>query len=169
MNITEDFLSLGKKARSGKIFTKPVTQILIHWIGPYIQRITTPRDYWEFGRDGTGIEASTHFIVKDTQVLQCLPIGEIGWHSGDLRNYEAIGIETCPMNPDGEFSSETINTLRDLVRHIQNTLDKKLDVNRHFDGTQKKDCPRWYTPYANGGEDRWHLLKTYLTNEGLSS
>jgi len=168
MNIVNNYLSLGKRARSGKIFSKPVTQIVVHWIGAYLQRIDTPRQWWEFGSDGSGVEASAHFIVKDDQVMQCLPINEIGWHSGDMRNYEAIGIEVHPMNLNGEFSSTTINTLRDLVQYIQTALGKKLEVVRHFDGTQKKDCPRWYTPYVNGGEERWQLLKTYLTTEALS-
>jgi len=178
MNITNNFLSIGKKARSGRKFTQPVTEVLVHWIGTYIQRITTPRDWWEFGSDGTGVAASAHFVVKDEYVIQCLPLDEQGAHSGDARNLYSIGIEVCPMNIEGEFSSQSINTLRDLVRHIQNQLGRNLEINRHFDGVQKKDCPRWYTPYVSGGEDRWQLLKTYLAtesyripseNEGLSA
>jgi|GEM_PF-5859212 len=172
MIITQNLLTIGKRARSGINFTKPITKIILHWIGPYPKH--TPagvRNWWENGSDKNGVQASAHFIVKDDECLQCLPLNEIGWHSGDTRNHESIGIEVVPMNATGEFSTTTIQTLKELLQHIKKEIKIDLKIERHFDGVQKKDCPRFYTPSTNlvgvenreanpeSGDQRWDELK----------
>lgn len=161
-------------------FRGRVEKIIIHWIGPYLQRITTPRDWWENGSDGRGVQASAHFIVKDEDVLQALPLNEVGWHSGDNRNHNSIGIEVCPMNVAGQFSEVTIKTLRELIKHIQITHPSARTIERHFDGVQGKDCPRYYTPVTSlldgggrvanpeGGNERWIELRNILMGVGES-
>jgi len=188
MVITQKFLSLGKMARGDVnntnnpvYFSKPLESIIIHWIGPYPGH--TPAgvmSWWENGSDGRGVRASAHFIVKDDEVLQCLPLNEIGWHSGDARNKDSIGIEVIPMNKAGEFSETTKKTLKELVAFIRAQTQRKLKLERHYDGVQMKDCPRFYTPVVSlldgggrvenpeGGEDRWQQLKEYL-NENAKS
>ncbi|MCL2722208.1 MAG: peptidoglycan recognition protein family protein [Treponema sp.] len=182
MILTHLFLSLGKMARGDTsntkkqlFFTKPLEKIIIHWIGPYPSH--TPlvvRNWWENGSDGRGVRASAHFIVKDENILQCLPLNEIGWHSGDARNHNSIGIEIIPMNIAGEFSQTSISTLKELIQHIRKEAGKFLELERHFDGVQKKDCPRFYTSITNlvgvehrflnpeGGQQRWEILKGFL-------
>jgi len=175
MKITEKYLSLCKNARSGIRFSKDIERIIIHWIGPYPnQSATSPWNWWENGSDGKGIKASAHFIVKDDAVLQSLPLNEIGWHSGDARNLDSIGIEVVPKNLAGEFSDTTIATLRDLVAHIRKEIGKPLPLERHYDGVQKKDCPRYYTDVTGlagvdgrvenplGGNERWEELRKFL-------
>ena len=173
MIIHEQFLSLGKKARGlqGKpvLFTKPVDTIVLHWIGPYPgQTVGVPWNWWENGTDGAGVVASAHFIVKGKDILQALPLNEVGWHSGDARNYHSIGIEVIPMNDNGEFSKDTIETLKELIAYIRNTYPR-AQLARHYDGVQKKDCPKWYTPLAKDGkkgDERWIALRNYLDNIG---
>jgi hypothetical protein len=178
MNIVQKLLSLGRKARGGQRFTKTVDRILIHWIGPYPgQAVTTPWNWWENGTDGKGIAASAHLIVKDENVLQALPLNEIGYHSGDTRNNHSIGIEVIPKNAAGEFSEKTIKTLQELVRHIRRETGLDLFLERHFDGVQKKDCPRFYTPVTDlvgvdgrvenpeGGDQRWADLISFLNEK----
>ena len=186
MILKQNFLSLGKMARGNTAdtskplhFTKPLEKIIIHWIGPYPgQRPADARNWWENGSDRRGVRASAHFIVKGAEVLQCLPLNEVGWHSGDARNYSSIGIEVMPMDAAGEFSRETIQTLKELVQHIREETGRNLEIERHFDGVQKKDCPRFYTPVANlvgvegraanpeGGGRRWEELKRILDDSG---
>jgi N-acetyl-anhydromuramyl-L-alanine amidase AmpD len=180
MKITEKLLTEGKPAHSGRKFEKKLERIVIHWIGAYPhQTVETPWRWWEYGADGKGVEASAHFIVKDKQVLQCLSLSMVGWHSGDYRNFDSIGIEVIPKNTEGEFSKETIGTLRELIQYIRNETRLPLTLERHYDGKQKKDCPRYYTAKsevitkdANGekqnGDQRWKELEMYLnggTNE----
>ena len=175
MNLTQQFLSLGKLARGlfyqTVYFTRPVDTILIHWIGPYPnQSVYAPWYWWEDGTNGDGIQASAHFIVKGENVLQALPLNEVGWHSGDARNYHSIGIEVIPMNNDGEFEQDTVETLKELVAHIRKTYPRAR-LERHFDGTQKKDCPKWYTPLARDGKEgneRWIALRNYLDGVGAA-
>jgi len=175
MKITQQFLSLGKKARgrfgNAVLFTASVDTIVIHWIGPYPnQTVGVPWNWWENGPDKAGVQASAHFIIKGADVLQALPLDEVGWHSGDSRNYHAIGIEVIPMNDDGEFAQDTVETLKELVAHIRRTYPRAR-LERHYDGTQKKDCPKWYTPLARDGkegDERWIALRNYLDDVGVA-
>jgi len=175
MNIIKQYLSLGKKARGlnglRMLFTRPVDTIIIHWIGPYPkQSVYAPWYWWEDGTDGAGVQASAHFIIKGNDVLQALPLNEMGYHSGDSRNYHAIGIEVIPMNDNGEFAENTAETLKELVAHIRRTYPH-VRLERHYDGTQKKDCPKWYTPLAQDGKEgneRWIALRNYLDDVGVA-
>jgi hypothetical protein len=175
MKLIKQFLTPGKKARGMRgravFFTKPVDTIILHWIGPYPrQSVYAPWYWWEDGTDGTGIQASTHFIVKNNDVLQALPLNEAGWHSGDTRNYNAIGIEVIPMNDDGKFAHGTIETLKELVAYIRET-NPGAKLERHYDGSQRKDCPKWYTPLAKDGkegDERWIALRNYLDDAGAA-
>ena len=175
MKITQQFLSLGKKARgrfgNAVLFTAPVDAIVIHWIGPYPgQSVYAPWYWWEDGTNGDGIQDSAHFIVKGKDVLQALPLNEVGWHSGDSRNYHSVGIEVIPMDADGEFAQDTAETLKELVAHIRRTYPCAR-LERHFDGAQKKDCPKWYTPLAldgKEGDERWIALRNYLDDVGAA-
>lgn len=189
LNIKQMFLSPGKKARglwtqnpttkewvyNQVFFTKPIDRITLHWIGPFPHH--TPegvRNWWENGSDGSGIQSSTHFIVKEIIVLQTLPLDEVGWHSSDARNYSSIGIEVIPMNLTGEFSRQTMNTLKELVQYIRKEIGRDLILDRHFDNGVRKDCPRYYTNITSmvgvegrvtnpeGGDRRWEELKQFL-------
>ena len=174
MNIIQKFLSLGKSARSGIKFSKPLDKIIIHWIGPYPnQTVNSPWNWWEYGDDGGGVQASAHFILKDDNIIQSLPLNETGWHSGDARNYNSIGIEVVPMNEQGKFSESTIKTLKELIHKIRKDVDINLPLERHYDGVQKKDCPKFYSPLSNvitkdnfnnelNGQQRWENLVDFL-------
>ena len=171
MIVTQRHLSLGKKARglNGEpvFFTRPVDRIVIHWIGPFPkQAVSIPWNWWENGSDNNGVQASAHFILKDNDVIQALPLNEVGWHSGDGRNRHSIGIEVIPMNEQGAFSRTTIDTLRLLVKYIRKEKGVYLPLERHYDGTQKKNCPNWYTPHTDGGDERWIALRNYLDDVG---
>lgn len=153
MTYTIDLLPATRICRPA-IVRKKTESITIHWIGPYPkQDVTTPRDWWIKGPDGLGIEASAHFIVKDNEILKCLPEEEIAWHAGCKEGNEtSIGIEVIPMNTDGEFSKRTIETLRYLIAELP-----EVPLKRHYDWT-KKDCPRWYTPLVYDGDKHWDEL-----------
>jgi N-acetylmuramoyl-L-alanine amidase CwlA len=162
MNIKINYLSLGKKARTGRKFKQPPSHIIIHWIGPYFtnprSRVDSTRNWWENGADGTGVAASAHFVIFEDYILQCLPLDEIGWHSGDSRNFNSIGIEVVPITAAGEFNQKTIDSLKLLCDYVKKEIGGDLTIERHYDGTQKKDCPRYYTPVVPDGQKRWEEL-----------
>lgn len=143
MNLIKKLIPDTAKCATGEKFKDGEPSVItIHWIGPYPgQTPSMVRDWW-ISSDG---EASAHFIVKDSRVLQCWDTDTVAWHAGcSIGNKSSIGIEVCPCNEEGEFSDETIATLKELL----DTLPK-LPIVRHFDWTGK-ECPKYYC-----NKDRW--------------
>jgi N-acetylmuramoyl-L-alanine amidase len=125
-----------------------VSSITLHWIGPYpSQSVRDPVTWWV----GQKLEASAHFIVKGDAVLNCIPITEVAWHCGSKGNYTSIGIEVIPASTAGEFSYESMRSLRELLG-----LLPQVELLRHYDWTGK-DCPLYYTD-----NNRWEDLKKWL-------
>ncbi len=150
-----DLLPKDQKCRPG-ILRKATNSITIHWIGPYPKQVVeTPRHWWIT----SGLEASAHFIVKDENILKCLPEEEVAWHAGCREGNEtSIGIEVIPMNTEGEFSDKTVESLKNLLTGLP-----IVPLKRHYDWT-KKDCPRWYTPLVFDGEEHWQKLLNAILN-----
>jgi N-acetylmuramoyl-L-alanine amidase len=143
-------------ARPG-IALATINTITVHWIGPFPGQ--TPMDvraWWIKGPDGVGIQASAHYIIKDDVCMQTIPVDEVAWHCGCAGNYSSIGIEIVPFSKEGAFSAVSVATLKELLGSLPN-----LPLKRHYDWT-KKDCPLYYTPLSNGGEDRWLQLVDLL-------
>jgi N-acetylmuramoyl-L-alanine amidase len=157
--IEQNYLPKRSLARSCKQLQHPTT-ITIHWTGPYPdQSPDIVRNWWLKGPNGRGIEASAHFIVKDNRIMQCIPLSEVAWHAGPKANYTSIGIEVIPANKLGKFSTLSIDTLIYCISTLP-----KLDLLRHYDWTGK-DCPLYYTPLSEGGQDRWEQLVSTITEE----
>ena len=168
MIIKQDFLPKGHPGRPGLLLSH-ATSVTVHWIGAFPkQRPEDTLNWWLKGSDGKGVEASAHYIIKDDRCLQAIPDGEVAWHCGSKGNYSSIGIEVIPMNNDGEFSLSTIETLKELILRLN-----IKELRRHYDWTGK-DCPKYYTPLANGinnngrtsnpeeGNRRWDELKKQI-------
>ena len=149
--IAEHFLPEGLPCDSGERFKegKP-DSVTIHWIGPYTwQTPEMVRDWWEMG----GGEGSAHFIIQGVVVWQCWPLDKVCWHCGNLEgNRSSIAIEVVPCTVAGEFSLQSIATLKALL----DDLFPGLPLYRHYDWSGK-DCPRYYVD-----EDRWKSLKALL-------
>jgi len=146
-------------ARSGAVMTNP-TSITLHCIGPYPNlAVTTLRYWWLTGPDGKGKQVSSHFIIKDGDCIQCIPLEEVAWHMGTrVESYSSISIELVPENRKGMFSTQSLVTLKALV----DTLPP-LPIKRHYDWTGN-NCPLYYTPAAEDGhgQERWEAMLTYL-------
>jgi N-acetylmuramoyl-L-alanine amidase len=144
--IKQEFIAVNTKPRPGIIMAQP-TSITIHWVGPYPGQ--SPRDvinYWV----KQNAETSAHFVIKDAECINCIPQHEVAWHCGDAKgNRSSIGIEVIPCNVEGEFSTASIDTLRELLLHLP-----PVGLMRHYDWTGK-DCPLYYI-----SQERWdELLK----------
>jgi len=155
----------GTRARSGRKL-RAFESVTIHWIGPFPrQAVETPRHWWLTGPDGQGVHASYHFIVRDERCLQVLPLDEMAWHAGDGAqgpgNSTSVAIGVVPLNEAGEFSQATVGTLRRLIAELGPPR-----VARHFEWT-RKDCPRFYTPFVPGGDDRWAQLLARLNRPAV--
>jgi N-acetylmuramoyl-L-alanine amidase len=171
MTLREEFIPINTPPRPGLPLHAPMA-ITIHWIGPYPNQ--SPYDvikWWKTGPDGKGIQASAHYVIKNDLIINCIPTDEVAWHCGSKGNYTSIGIEVVPASRNGEFSTESIASLKELIEKWPD-----LELLRHYDWTQK-DCPRYYTPITGlmgvegrvdnptGGQARWEELKKGLRNE----
>lgn len=154
MIIKQEFIVKGCVARPGIPLNNP-TSITIHWIGPYPKQQPADVIKW-WTRDGIepSQAASAHYIIKDELCVQAIPDAEVAWHCGCKGNYSSIGIEVIPMNVEGQFSADSIATLKALLQHLP-----KVELKRHYDWTGK-DCPKYYID-----QHEWEELKEWLRED----
>jgi len=148
--ITEMFLT-NKNARPGTKIT--ARGLVIHWTANQGKGANAVANRNYFNNPTT--IASAHYIVDDTQIVQCLPENEMGYHVGansykpealkQLSSYPnncTIGIEMC-VNSDGNFQAMYQNTVEhaaDILKRYGWGVDKLW---RHFDITGK-NCPAYF-------------------------
>ena len=89
-------------------------------------------------------DASWHYTVDDTEIIQHLPDDEHGWHAGDGRNgignTQSLGIEVC-VNAGGNLYLAYLNAAWLAARKLaQNGLGlSRLKTHNWWSG---KNCPR---------------------------
>lgn len=145
------FLSTSARGRPGtKIKPKA---IVIHWTANSDKGAdaVANRNYF----NNSGVAVSTHYIVDDRQVVQCLPENEMAYHVGAkqykpralelLSSYPnncTIGIEMC-VNKDGNFQ-KTYEFTVSLVSEILQRYGWQVDrLWRHYDITGRH-CPGFF-------------------------
>jgi len=160
MIIKQNFLPKEHVARPGLPLNNP-TSVTIHCIGPYPgQAVDTIHTWWLKASDKSVIE-SAHFVLKDTKVVQYIPEQEIAYHCGDRKgNSSSLSIMIIPMNIAGQFSQDSIDTLRKLLAKLP-----KLPIKRHYDWN-KQYCPSWYTAVTMYGDAHWIELLKELQEDG---
>ncbi|UXR28858.1 endolysin [Bacillus phage Nachito] len=90
---------------------------------------------------GGSAGVSWHFTVDDKQIIQHLPLNEVGWHAGSTSgNYNSIGTEIC-VNSDGNYAKAKANAAK-LTKYLMGLLGISLSrvvPHQHWSG---KNCPR---------------------------
>lgn len=107
--------------------------------------------------------ASWHFTVDDTNIVQHLPLDEVGWHAGDGRragggNMSSIGIEICE-NADGDRAVAEVLAAR-LTAHLSLVLPTVKEVVQHNYWTGK-NCPRVLRARPNGWQGFLDMVERY--------
>lgn len=98
--------------------------------------------YWN--RDASA-QASAHFVVDDSTVLNLVPLNRPAWHIGDggaanpVNNKNAVGIEIC-VNADGNYQKAVKNALMLTRRLMREWQIPAANVRRHYD-VSGKHCP----------------------------
>lgn len=84
-----------------------------------------------------------------------------------IGNDESISIEVCASGTP--FTVDEIAELRWLVRRLMEKHGIPAErVVRHYDCMSgRKDCPRAYTPYVEGGDAAWRTLHDTITRGEL--
>jgi N-acetylmuramoyl-L-alanine amidase CwlA len=151
--LEQDYIPKGACCRPGTPMSG-IESYTIHWIGPYPgQTVYEPREWWIASQG----EAAAHFIVREDTVLACIPMNEQCYHcSSTYGNAHSVGIEVVPEDKAGRFSARTIETLKELLSDMPH-----VPLKRHWDWNGK-ECPLYYTPAGDGGDEAWERLKEEL-------
>ncbi len=115
---------------------------------------------------GGNRNASAHYFVDDSNIIQIIRDKDQSWHCGDghgkygIRNNNSIGVEIC-INQDGNYEKAKSNAI-DLIRYLMEKYNIPLDrVVRHYDAS-RKNCPASMS--ANGWA-AWYEFKDRLINK----
>jgi len=137
--------------------------IVIHDTGNYSNGANAEMHYQYF--NGGDRQASAHFFIDSTQILQVVEIKDKSWHCGDgankygINNTNSIGVEIC-INSDGDYNKSIQNAV-ELTLYLMKTYNISIDkVVRHYDAS-RKNCPQ--TMNNNGDWSKWNEFKSKLT------
>lgn len=95
------------------------------------------RQYVSGPQQGGTERTSYHFVVDDHEIIQLLPLDEMGHHALSHCNTTRIGIEAC-INRDGDWD-RTLDNLAWLLAWLESEHGL-TDHIQHFDCTGK-NCP----------------------------
>ena len=133
--------------------------LVIHWVGNPQTDANANWRYFEYRKGGTAGYGSAHYIVGlEGEVLHCIPDNEMAYHVGADKytdyalakygtypNNCTIGIETCHLDWEGNYSTKTLEELAGLITNLCDIykLHPIRDVTTH-NAITGKDCPRFF-------------------------
>jgi len=111
--------------------------------------------------------ASAHYFVGDTSIVQVVEDINAAWHCGDgnnaygINNHNSLGIEMC--NTNGQITEVTEVNMLDLVyaKMIEHNVPTERVV-RHYDAS-RKNCPE---PWSANNWAKWNEFKKRLNTKG---
>ncbi len=115
-------------------------------------------------------EASFHFAVDDTKVVQGIPLDRNAWHAGDGNgkgNREGIAVEICYSKSGGERWRKAVDNAAQLIAELLKERGWDVDkITKHQDYSGK-NCPhRILSDY--GWNNFVNLVKSYLDGKPAS-
>ena len=170
--IIDRLLTVNPYSRPGKGLALTLG-VVIHWTAAPRQSAEMVREFFESRKDGKQGYGSAHYIIGQTgDVLRCIPENEVAYHCGSSQadpasgkiytaaaravfgkyasnpvalspNMVTIGIELCPTDSAGNFSSATLHEAVELCKAICHRYGlKKEQLLTHNGVVGWKDCPR---------------------------
>lgn len=157
--LTEDFLTPNEYSRPGEKLPE-VTELFVHYTANAGTSAAQNKSYFENLAVTGETSASSHFIIGyDGEIIQCLPLEEIGYAVKE-HNYNSISIECCYQDADGKFTDATRQSLIRLLGWLMREYELGPSaVLRHYDAGGKP-CPLYYVEH----EEAWEALLEDLTN-----
>ena len=136
-----DFIPIGKPNRPG-LAMEP-KYITVHETGNRAPGANAEM-HRRFVHNGGGQEnVSFHFVVDDREVIQLLPLTEIGWHAGDgyygTGNRQSIAIEVC-VNIDAN-RDKALSNLIELLAALLRLYGWSTNVIVQHNRWSGKNCP----------------------------
>lgn len=108
--------------------------------------------------------ASFHIVLDEHEAIECLPLNENAWHSGDGNgsksgNRTSIGIEICES---GDYS-KTLDNAAELLASMLKGRGWGVDrLRRHYDWSGKV-CPRLM--FSGGSWAGWIAFKKMVADK----
>lgn len=156
-SITRKISKYNFSSRSGQ----KIKYIVMHFTGNKTDTALNNANY--FG--GGNRNASAHYFVDNTSIVQVVEDTMASWHCGDgngkygITNQNSIGIEMCGTN--GEIAKDTESNTIDLVKQLMKKYNIPNDrVVRHYDAS-RKNCP---SPWSKNNWSKWNDFKKKLVN-----
>lgn len=153
-SITEDFIPVGRRNRPGLAMTPKY--ITIHDTANPDSDASNHASYVK-GDLAANAPVSWHFTVDDKEIIQHLPLNEVGWHAGDGSNgpgnRQSIGIEICEFtdnNRRAKAEGNAVWLVAKLLDELQLPISAVVQHN-HWTG---KNCPR----VIRGRQGGWDLF-----------
>ncbi len=152
--IIEDFIPAGRANRSGLKLSGPKWITIHDTANTRAGAGAMAHARYLKGDEAAKLPVSWHFTVDDKQIVQHLPLNEVGWHAGDglngTGNRSSIGVEICE-NQDGNREKAEANAAWLVADLLQKFL---LDINQvvQHNKWSGKNCPRVLRGRPNGWE-----------------
>lgn len=147
MKINKKLIKFNTSSRKGM----RIKYIVIHDTGNKSKGADAEAHYKYF--NGGNRNASAHYFVDETQVLQLVEDDTSAWAVGDgknkygVTNANSLSIEIC-VNSDGNYGVAVQKTI-ELTKHLMNKHNIPIEnVIRHYDAS-RKNCP------ASMAKDNW--------------
>lgn len=162
MNIEEKLLTISPYCRSGEK-QGSIKNIVVHWVANPGSSALGNRNYFNSLATSHKTSASSHYIIGlNGEIIRCIPEDEVAFHSGSYSmNRKSIGIENCHPDWNGQFNSNTYNSLVELCADICRRYGLSVNnIIRHYDVTGKI-CPKYYVEH----QDAWTQFKNDVANK----
>lgn len=138
MQIKQQLIPKSRKQQRPGIAMTP-QYITIHSTG---NPKSTAKNEADFVCRNSTRQASYHYVCDDTNIIQVLPVNEIGWHAGDggsgTGNRKSVAIEICESGNRKKAVDNAVWLTKELMRDLE--IDK-AHIRQHHDWSGK-DCPR---------------------------
>ena len=163
MEITKQILNKGHRLRRSGVFEK--SSITIHSAANPNSTAKNERAWLD--NPSNTRDASWHYVVDETMIIQGIPEREEAWHSGKQEgNRYSIGIEIC----ESQDRRKTLERAAEFVAEKLREYDWGIErIKKHYDWTGK-NCPRILLDSAyiqRGMNWDWFLDKvSYYLKEG---
>lgn len=173
MQIKKDFITPNEYSRP-QTKIKKLLGIVIHWTAAPAASAKNNRDYFDSKRTGASGYGSAHYIIDaDGSIIAAVPEDEVAYHCGSSQNDPAsgrvytdearrrfgeyagennspnnctIGVELCPIDDAGTFTTATINAAAELCADICRRYGLSAEaITTHHDVVGWKNCPKLWT------------------------
>lgn len=173
MQIIHDFLTVNEYSRPARKLSE-VLGIVMHWTANPMANAKKNRDFFETKKTGMSGFGSAHYIIdQNGLIIAAVPEYEIAYHCGSSQpdpvsgkfytdearrrfgryatefsspNHCTLGIELCPKDSAGNFTTATIDAAVELCADLCKRYElTPVDITTHHDVVGWKDCPKLWT------------------------